>query len=80
MNISAIEKQVVATALIAAKTRVAISVVSQILNDKNKQIRISNETANQVIDVAKKLNYMPKTRGIPILGCYSIGLNIAEEP
>lgn len=65
---------------IAREVGVSIASVSIVLNNKNQNNRVSQETAQRIIDKAAELNYMPNTIGkaLKMGRSKTLGLIIAD--
>ncbi len=65
---------------IASKVGVSASLVSYVLNNKDKENRVSHETANKIRKAAKELNYFPNlnARSLKTNISHTIGLIVAD--
>lgn len=65
---------------IASKVGVSASLVSYVLNNKDKENRVSKETANKIRAAAKELNYFPNlnARSLKTNISHTIGLIVAD--
>ena len=65
---------------IAGKVGVSASLVSYVLNNKDKENRVSKETANKIRAAAKELNYFPNlnARSLKTNISHTIGLIVAD--
>lgn len=65
---------------IASKVGVSASLVSYVLNNKDKENRVSKETANKIRAAAKELNYFPNlnARSLKTNVSHTIGLIVAD--
>lgn len=65
---------------IAEEVGVSIATVSLVLNGKDKEGRVSKETASKILDKATELNYMPNTlaKGLKLGRSKTIGLIVAD--
>ena len=65
---------------IAIKVGVSASLVSYVLNNKDKENRVSKETAKKIRDAAKELNYFPNlnARSLKTNISHTIGLIVAD--
>lgn len=65
---------------IASKVGVSASLVSYVLNNKDKENRVSKETANKIRTAAKELNYFPNlnARSLKTNISHTIGLIVAD--
>lgn len=65
---------------IASKVGVSASLVSYVLNNKDKENRVSKETAKKIRDAAQELNYFPNlnARSLKTNISHTIGLIVAD--
>lgn len=65
---------------IANKVGVSTSLVSYVLNNKDRENRVSEETANKIRKAAKELNYFPNlnARSLKTNKSHTIGLIVAD--
>ncbi len=65
---------------IALKANVSAALVSYVLNGKGRQNRVRKEKAEQIIEIAKKLNYQPNhlAKSLRSGKSFTIGLVIAD--
>ena len=69
---------------VAKKSRTSIRTVSLILNNKHRENRISEDTVERVLRIARKLNYRPSASAISMrTGCFntvSMILGATDDP